>query len=70
MPWSKCVRAKQIQLCEHSDDLCVHFPPDSGDEPHLRETLRPGHMQKRACDERVVAADVSPLYLFRLIEKE
>jgi hypothetical protein len=34
------------------------------------EELRPGHLQKRACDERAVAADVSPLYLFRLLEIE
>ena len=30
MPWGKCVRAEQIQLCEHGDAVCICYPVDSG----------------------------------------
>ena len=51
MPWGKCLRAEQIQLCEHGDVVCISYPPDSGYRCEWRQTLRQGHMQKRACDE-------------------
>ena len=44
----KCLRAEQVQLWEHGDAVSIGHPPDSGYRCEWRQTLRPGHMKKRA----------------------